>query len=451
MDKDRKRRDWLEAQTLVEESDNWTDPDRQVLSLSDEDLQQARQPGAASRSTPSKDDRKDFLEPPTNVWEEDPTPLAPGRVERPSGWTEQVTGPHREPPPPPVLEDVSLEQLAGSDEHQPVSVNLGPVYPEEQSGELVSRPDSADPPAPHDEHYSGPPQAEYPVQYEGGQAEAYNDLEPADHEATYQVYGHGQGGDERYAAEGYDGDYEYDDYEYEDDVVVDPGRQLDAPSNIKVRVVHEISPDRDLVVMTRPGSMSAEQYRVLSLKLREDEHRRVISVLVPTKEVDGPVVAANLALALAEGSRSSVVLLDANLRGRQMMDVFGLDSGMPLGEQIRHHKSNPDDPWEVLGLGPSFHVVPARAVVSNPSALLSSEILADFIDDLRENFDFVIISAPPVMEAADSVILQDYVDGAILVALAGVTRQDSVRASLARLGPAKLMGSVLMGTRKVKE
>ena len=417
MDKDRKRRDWFEAQTLVEDSKHWTDPDREVFSLDDDEL---NMDGPLDGSLPTDPDvapppalpaadtsQAQFLDAPTNLWEEDPTPHAPQRVERPSGaWQARTANPQPVVAAPPLLQDNSREHL-----------------------DLLEESDIVDD---QPDHLSPSP---YPEVYQGGQ---YSDSNPGELAGDYI---------DDFAGEFAD---DFDDLE-EDEFsgatsVRDPRLQLEAPSNINVRTVHEIAPDSRLLVMTQPGTLAAEQYRVLSLKLRESNDRRIISVLVPTSEVEGAVVASNLALALAEGSRSNVLLLDANLRGSEVADLFGLQMGMPLGEQIRHHKRSPEDPWEVLGLGPSFHVVAAKPVQTNPSALLSSEIMAELVEDLRRKFDFVVISAPPVMEAADGVILQDYVDGAILAALAGVTRMDSLRASLGRLGEGKVIGTVLLGS-----
>jgi len=422
LDKDRKRRDWLEAQTLVEESEHWTDPEREVFQLDDDELDQGGLDGSMQTEPdsnpplalpPGDTSQRRFLDAPTNLWEDDPTPHAPLRTERPSGsWHPRPTGPHRPVTAPPILEDISREHLDLLDESdiiddQPQQAAPADVYPEVYSGE-------------------------------------------------YQEAGAGNLGDDFIDdfiddfGEDFSGDFDDEIDEFSEATAIrDPERQLEAPSNINVRTVHEISPDPGLLVMTQPGSMAAEQYRVLSLKLRESNDRRIISVLVPSSEVNGAVVAANLALALAEGSRSNVLLLDANLRGSEVSDLFGLEMGMPLGEQIRHHKRNPEDPWEVLGLGPSFHVVAAKPVQTNPSALLSSEIMADLVDELRQRFDFVILSAPPVMEAADGVILQDYVDGSILVAMAGISRTDSLRASLSRLGEGKVIGTVLLGVKDV--
>lgn len=449
MDKDRKRRDWLDAQTVVQESDTWTEPDSQVFRLSDDELGLNDPPLEDGVNTdpdggspvashlpvvPPADDQPQpgapkFVESSTAVWQDgEQTPAAPQRVRGPS-----VTGPHQAIAAPPLLHDNSKEHLDLLDDDDIVEeLQDKPVAAEDLTSEYTE---------------------EFPDDYQAGYQDDQGQAYPDEANVGYREEAHDGYRDE--ALDGYHGqahdDYQAQYSEYPEVQGPDQRLQLEAPPNVTVRNIHDLSPDPRLVVMTQPGSMAAEQYRVLSLKLREMTGRRAIAVLVPTPDVEGCVVASNVALALAEGSRSRVVLLDANLRADEVQDLFGLQSGMPLGEQIRHHRRNPDDPWEVLGLGPSFHVLVARPVQSNPSALLSSETMADLVDELRQLFDFIILSAPPVMQAADGVILQDYVDGSLLVALAGVTRQDSLRASLSRLGEGKVLGTVLLGVKETEK
>jgi len=203
-------------------------------------------------------------------------------------------------------------------------------------------------------------------------------------------------------------------------------------------------------MMTQPGSIIAEQYRVLALKLKERADIRVISVLTPSDDVEGSAVAANIALALAEGSRITVVLVDANLRRSRVGDLFGIVvRSEDLAQQLRYHQRHPDVPWDVLGIGKTFNILPALPMGVNPSALLNSETMWELLHELRQEFDYIVLTTPPVMEAADAVILQDHADGAILAAGAGTTRQDVLRASLSRLGEGKVVGTVLLNVKKL--
>jgi capsular exopolysaccharide synthesis family protein len=221
---------------------------------------------------------------------------------------------------------------------------------------------------------------------------------------------------------------------------------IESAVRIKVRAQEEVSLDSRLWVLTDPGSAGAEQYRVLSLKLREGQDPRVVAIVAPNAQAQGCVAASNVALAIGEGRRSRVLLLDANLRHPEIGALFGVPpqtSG--LGEQLRQHRRASDDPWVVLGVNTSVHLLTAGAAEPNPSALLGSEAFADLVSEARRFFDYVVISAPPVMESADSHILLEQIDGAVLIARARVTRRDSISASVSRLGVAKFLGVVLVG------
>jgi capsular exopolysaccharide synthesis family protein len=221
-------------------------------------------------------------------------------------------------------------------------------------------------------------------------------------------------------------------------------RLIEAPVRIRVQNVARISPDPRLWLMTRPDSDAAEQFRVLALKVREECGARVVVLAAPTKNGEGALAAANLALAFAEGGRNRTVLVDADLRGSEIGGLFELREGPGLGEQIRHHRRDPDQNWVTLGLGSSLHLLPAGPPEKNPASLLSSEVVLDLMDELRRFFDFIVLAGPPVVESADVNILQEHVDGVVLVVRAGVTRRETVTASIKRLGDGRFLGTVLV-------
>jgi protein-tyrosine kinase len=222
--------------------------------------------------------------------------------------------------------------------------------------------------------------------------------------------------------------------------------RLEAPLQIKVQAVDQISPDPRLRVITASSSEAAEQYRVLSLKLKEGRSiRRVVAVTAPTEESGGPILATNLALALAEGRRTRIALVDADLRGGRLAELFDLTQGPGLADQLRSHRHAPEQPWTLLSVTGGLHLIPAGSAVKNPASLLNSEVLGDLLTELRRSYDFIIVCTPPVTESADVNILQEHVDGAILVVRAGVTRKESVSVSIARLGTRKFIGAVLCG------
>jgi protein-tyrosine kinase len=224
--------------------------------------------------------------------------------------------------------------------------------------------------------------------------------------------------------------------------------QIEAPLRITVRAVSRVSPDPRLWMITKPDSAMAEQYRVLAQKLKEGRVYRVVAVASAAKGGEGEITATNLALALAEGRRSRVMLMDADLRGGKIGPLLDLTEGPGLGEQIHQHHREPDQAWVVLGLTEGLRFMPAGPAEKNPASLLNTEIIADLMAEARRSFDFIVIYAPPVMDTADLNILHDHLDGAILAVRAGVTRKDSVSASISRLGESKFIGTVMVDVKR---
>lgn len=222
---------------------------------------------------------------------------------------------------------------------------------------------------------------------------------------------------------------------------------LEAKRRIETQSAGNPVLDLGLYIMTEPNSLAAEQYRVLALKLREQSGMRLVAISSPSKENCSSLVASNLAVALSEGERSNVLLLDANLSHPEINGIFGLNMEAGLQEQLRQQIRHPEKPWQVLELSRSFHLLLAigsDAKEQNPAALLSSEVFADLMRELRRTYDYVILSAPPILFSADISLMQDYIDGSILVVHAGFTEGEALNASLTLLGQTKFIGTVLV-------
>ena len=84
---------------------------------------------------------------------------------------------------------------------------------------------------------------------------------------------------------------------------------------------------------------------------------------------------------------------------------------------------------------PGLTVVTSGPIPPNPSELLGSSALADFVEWLRDNgdYDHVLFDCAPVLTVTDAVLLSTRVDSTILLARAGVTARDALRQSVARM------------------
>jgi succinoglycan biosynthesis transport protein ExoP len=77
--------------------------------------------------------------------------------------------------------------------------------------------------------------------------------------------------------------------------------------------------------------------------------------------------------------------------------------------------------------------------------LLSTERMRERCTELRREFDFVIIDAPPLTRYADAIALAKLSDGVVLVLAAESTRRDAARSAVVNLRSERIpvLGAVL--------
>jgi hypothetical protein len=131
-------------------------------------------------------------------------------------------------------------------------------------------------------------------------------------------------------------------------------------------------------------------------------------------------VAAKL---LAKSVPGSVCLVEGNFRTPCLSHNFGVDcnrgllDSLELGGSIKEFARSigPDNLW----------LLSAGGTVQASTMLLNSERLRDRLTELREEFDYVVVNAPPLSAFADGMVLGRMVDGVVLVLEADETRREA--------------------------
>ena len=154
------------------------------------------------------------------------------------------------------------------------------------------------------------------------------------------------------------------------------------------------------------------------------------------------VVASNLATTLALSSQR-VLLIDADLRRPRLHRVFELPqepglSNLLVGEVVASQviqKTNV----------PGLLVLTSGTVPPNPSELLESKRFKDFLTQLGQHFDWVLIDSPPVLPVTDAMVLSQIVAGVVLVVSADATPLQAARQAVDQLdvARARILGAVL--------
>jgi capsular exopolysaccharide synthesis family protein len=203
--------------------------------------------------------------------------------------------------------------------------------------------------------------------------------------------------------------------------------------------------DARLVCLNDQGSLAAEKFRVLGLRLRSLREQRPLKRIVVTSTIpeEGKTLsAANLALNLSRSKILRTLLVDGDLRRPALASRFGLSRSLPgLTECLRGEKQLSEVLYELNGTNLRF--LPAGIPPENPLDLMQSGRVVDLLDRLGSFFDWIIIDSPPVFPLADTAFWMKLSDGVLLVVREGVSERKPLKRVLEVIDRSILLGVVV--------
>ena len=210
-----------------------------------------------------------------------------------------------------------------------------------------------------------------------------------------------------------------------------------------------IIPKEDALGRTHRGvrgdlGRAAESFRQLRTNLRfvdvDNEPRRIVVTSALAGEGKS-TVSSNIARLVAQAG-TPVLLVDADLRRPQIATTFEIDGTVGLTQALAGDVEMRD---VIVDSGmTNLSVLPAGRIPPNPSELLGSLRMKQFIDELAQDY-LVILDAPPLLPVTDAGLLSAFCDGALLVQAAGKTQieqSEQCRRILDQVG-SRLLGVVL--------
>ncbi len=180
--------------------------------------------------------------------------------------------------------------------------------------------------------------------------------------------------------------------------------------------------DAEFAVFHFPKSSASEAFKVLRTRLQFSKlkEKKIKSILITsTVPREGKTtIAANLAGSFALADYKTVIV-DCDFRKPRIHSFFRetrspglvdyLFENCALEEVIRPTKLN------------NLYYVPCGTIPPNPSEILHSDKMKEFFDNLKQNYDFIIVDSPPVLAVTDAELIAMLMDVTVLVSLAGVT------------------------------
>ena len=177
-------------------------------------------------------------------------------------------------------------------------------------------------------------------------------------------------------------------------------------------------------------SVLAESFRILTTNLQyllvnaKNEGKGYCIYTTSTVKGEGKTFTSiNLAMTLANTGKK-VVIIGADLRNPQLQR-YDTASKSFLG--VSDYLVNDDHALNTLINDSKFHpnlkLFLSGSIPPNPSELLRQKKFGTMLDELREQFDYVIVDTAPSMLVADTFLISQYADLIIYVTRAGYTEK----------------------------
>lgn len=207
-------------------------------------------------------------------------------------------------------------------------------------------------------------------------------------------------------------------------------------------------------VVTQGGRFShrAESFRQLRTQLHFTNLAGGLRTVVVSSSIprEGKTsIAANLAIVLAE-SGTRVLLVDADLRHPGVAEYLEIEGSVGLSGVLSHTVTL-KEAIQQWGPDGALHVLASGSPVLNPSELLGSPTMEKLIARFEDDYELVVIDAPPLLPVTDPAVLGSMASGVILVVSAdGRTTRADLSQAVANLQAvnARLLGVVVNNVEK---
>ena len=195
---------------------------------------------------------------------------------------------------------------------------------------------------------------------------------------------------------------------------------------ISIDTAKEASP---IVVGQNVSTAIAELFRLLRNNIGFTKNGGEKKVILVTSSISGEgktFVATNLAMTYAlTGKKVAVVGMD--IRRPMLAHQFGLTNQQGVTTFLSGQVNDVTALMHQSKESPNLYVLPAGPVPPNPNELLLSDNMTRLMDQLRHDFDYVILDTAPIGVISDSFLIIPHSDIQLYVARAGYSTKSCLK------------------------
>lgn len=205
----------------------------------------------------------------------------------------------------------------------------------------------------------------------------------------------------------------------------------------------------ELQVIADTNTKNAELFRYLRGNVQfvlPESTDKVVLVTSAVAAEGKSYIAANVASSLALMGKK-VALVELNLRKPSLGEMFGIIASKGMSDYLSNGEVSLHDIVSTTADGLDVYV--AGTVPPNPSELLQGSRAAQLMEQLRKQYDYVVVDSASLATASDTFSLTNQADATVVVLRANSTKQAYVKWINRLMAEGKLsnVGFVLNGVR----
>jgi succinoglycan biosynthesis transport protein ExoP len=184
---------------------------------------------------------------------------------------------------------------------------------------------------------------------------------------------------------------------------------------------------REFIVAEKPDAMPSEAFKALRTRVQFSKvGKNVLKTILVTSATPGEgktLVGVNLAGAFAQDGKKTLII-DADLRKPRIHNLFN-QLKSPGFTDYFFEKATLEEIIRPT-LVENLSIITTGTLPPNPSELLGSDRMVEFLADMRSKFDIVILDSAPIIAVTDTEIVSRLVDATLIVVACDKTQVNLV-------------------------
>ena len=194
----------------------------------------------------------------------------------------------------------------------------------------------------------------------------------------------------------------------------------------------------------------AEAYRSLKTSISfiaKDKSKKIFVISSPSSAEGKSLSTVNLAVSFAQGGHKTLIL-DCDLRRAVQHKYFEFNRKPGLTNYLFDEVSLSNITMETPLS--NLYLITAGSSPPNPAELVGSRKMLGLLQEIRSQYDIILIDTPPIMACVDSRVLAERGDGMILIAQVESTSQKAIQhaVNISRRLNVEILGVILNQTER---